>query len=185
MMNPQHWAKDTRVRLLNPAAFAFLFPVLLLGGPSDQISRAARANAAPGLLALLKAGITEQAQKQPAAAVRDLRAVREKELRLADYVAYSLGAAECDLGDFNGALTDLQPVFTNVPPSPLSGDAAMLAARAYKPSASRLRAFGSSATTTRDLHNRPATRCWPLVTVPRRTWPRRQRTISACTTSFP
>jgi len=85
-----------------------------------------------GSLALFKAGITEQLQKQPAAAVRDLRAVRGREPRLADYVAHSLGAAEYDLGDFNTALADLEPVFSNLPPSPEAGDAAMVAARAYR-----------------------------------------------------
>ncbi len=132
MRNPQHWAKNTRDRWLSRAVFAFLFPALLLGGPAAPQDAAARAKPVAASLALLKAGITEQVQKQPAAAVRDLRAVRGKEPRLADYVAYSLGAAEYELGDFNGALTDLEPVFTNVPPSPEAGEAAMVAARAYK-----------------------------------------------------
>ncbi|MGE5647021.1 MAG: transglycosylase SLT domain-containing protein [Acidobacteriota bacterium] len=89
--------------------------------------------AAPqGALALVKSGITAQIQKQPAAAVRDLRAVRDKVPALADYIAYSLAAAEFDLGDFKSVLVDLDPVWRSSPPSPLTGDAALLAARAYK-----------------------------------------------------
>jgi soluble lytic murein transglycosylase len=83
-------------------------------------------------LAGLKEGITAQAAKQPATAIRELRAVRERVPQLADYVAYSLAAAEFDLGDFSAAVTDIAPVWTNNPPSPLAGDAALVAARAYR-----------------------------------------------------
>ncbi|HEY1204256.1 MAG: transglycosylase SLT domain-containing protein [Bryobacteraceae bacterium] len=86
-------------------------------------------------LALLKAGIDEQGRKQPAAAVRDLKAVRDRLPQLADYIAYSLGAAEFDLGDFDAAISELEPVWNAVPPSPLAGQAALVAARAYKQSA--------------------------------------------------
>jgi soluble lytic murein transglycosylase len=83
-------------------------------------------------LALIKAGITAQVQRQPASAVRDLRAATGKVPKLADYIAYSLAVSEYDLGDFKGALADIEPVWNNVPPSPLTGDAALLSARAYK-----------------------------------------------------
>ena len=86
-------------------------------------------------LALLKSGIDEQARKQPAAAVRDLTAVRERLPQLADYVAYSIAAAKFDLGDFDAAVRELEPVWSTVPPSPLVGQAALVAARAYKQSA--------------------------------------------------
>lgn len=86
-------------------------------------------------LALLKSGIDEQGRKQPAAAVRDLKAVRERLPQLADYVAYSLAAAEFDLGDFDAAIRELDPVWNAAPPSPLAGQAALVAARAYKQSA--------------------------------------------------
>jgi soluble lytic murein transglycosylase len=85
-----------------------------------------------GDLALLKAGITEQNQKQPAAAVRDLKAVRGRLPKLADYIAYSLAAADFDLGNFDAAVADLAPLWKNSPPSPLVGGAALIAARAHK-----------------------------------------------------
>ncbi len=85
-------------------------------------------------LALLKSGIDEQARKQPAAAVRDLTAVRERLPQLADYVAYSIAAAKFDLADFDAAVHELEPVWNTVPPSPLTGHAALVAARAYKQS---------------------------------------------------
>jgi soluble lytic murein transglycosylase len=86
-------------------------------------------------LALLKSGIDEQNRKQPAAAVRDLTAVRERLPLLADYIAYSLAAAKFDLGDFDAAVRELEPVWDTVPPSPLAGQAALVAARAHKQAA--------------------------------------------------
>ena len=120
------WAKS--IRGLWPsaaarAAFALLLTTTLFG-------------AAPAAadLALLKSGIDEQVRKQPAAAVRDLTAVRERVPQLGDYVAYSLAAAKFDMGDFDGAVRELEPVWNTVPPSPLAGQAALVAARAYKQS---------------------------------------------------
>ena len=105
--------------------------------PAAAKPAAARKPAAPARppdasLSLLRAGITEQIQKQPAAAVRDLTAARGRVPKLADYISYSLAAAEYDLGNFQEAITDIEPVWNNVPPSPLTGDAALVAARAYK-----------------------------------------------------
>jgi len=83
-------------------------------------------------LAALGRGIGAQIAKQPTAAVRELRGAPERVPVLADYAAYSLAAAEFDLGDFKAVLADLAPVWSNDPPSPLVGDGALLAARAYR-----------------------------------------------------
>jgi soluble lytic murein transglycosylase len=82
-------------------------------------------------LALLKAGIDEQTRKQPVEAIRDLKVLHARLPDLADYVAYSLAAAEFDRGDFDAAIRDLDPVWKTVPPSPLAGQAALIAAHAH------------------------------------------------------
>ncbi|HVX65337.1 MAG TPA: transglycosylase SLT domain-containing protein [Bryobacteraceae bacterium] len=107
-------------RRAKPAAH----PALAKAAPIPRIS--------DSTLAALKAGITAQAAKQPGEAIRDLRAVRERLPNLSDYVAYSLAAAEFDLGDFNAALEDIAPVWTNNPSSPFAGEAALVAGRAYR-----------------------------------------------------
>jgi len=127
MKTPLFWAKTIRGPW--PSAAARAASALLVGATLF----AAAPPAAD--LALLKAGIDEQGRKQPAAAVRDLKAVRERLPELADYVAYSLAAAEFDLGDFDAAIHELEPVWNAAPPSPLAGQAALVAARAYKQNA--------------------------------------------------
>jgi len=122
-----HWAKSIRVHWPSAgarAASALLLTTTILGAAPTAAD-----------LALLKSGIDEQTRKQPAAAVRDLTAVRERLPQLADYVAYSIAAAKFDLGDFDAAVHELEPVWNTVPPSPLAGQAALVAARAYKQSA--------------------------------------------------
>ena len=120
-----HWAKSIRGRWRSArAGFALLAAATVLGAATPPAAD----------LALLRAGIAEQGGKQPAAAIRDLKAVRKRLPQLADYIAYSLAAAEFDLNDFDAAIRELGPVWTNVPPSPLSGEAALVAARAQKQS---------------------------------------------------
>ena len=126
-----HWERIIPARSYSRAAravSALLVTAGLFGGPS-------LAGAPAGNLALLKAGITEQAQNQPAAADKDLQAVRERLPLLADYIGYSLGAAQFDLGNFDAALAELGVVWKSSPPSPLAGQAALVAARAYLASA--------------------------------------------------
>ncbi len=86
-------------------------------------------------LALLKTGMDEQGRKQPAEAIRDLKTVRPRLPQLADYIAWSLAAAEFDRGDFEAAIRELAAVWSAVPPSPLAGQASLVAGRAYKQSA--------------------------------------------------
>ncbi len=127
MMTLPYWAKNIRGPWPDAAAraaSALLLATTLFGAAPPAAD-----------LALLKSGIDEQSRKQPAAAIRDLKAVRDRLPQLADYVAYSLAAAEFDLGDFDAATRDLEPVWNTVPPSPLAGPAALVAARAHKQSA--------------------------------------------------
>ncbi|HEX8984856.1 MAG TPA: transglycosylase SLT domain-containing protein [Bryobacteraceae bacterium] len=117
------------------AIFASIWSAAILSGQTPARPLARTASAGPpssAALAALKTGIGAQAAKQPAAAVRELRGVLERVPVLADYAAYSLAAAEFDLGDFKAVLAGLAPVWSNDPPSPLAGDAALLAARAYR-----------------------------------------------------
>lgn len=93
---------------------------------------AAHPNDRTGALALLCAGITEQQNQKPADAIPHLRAAAPRLPALADYAAWFLASAEFDLGNFAGALADLAPVWGAAPDSPLAGDAALLAARAWK-----------------------------------------------------
>jgi soluble lytic murein transglycosylase len=142
-----YWAKiipDPSLRWAGRVVFALLLTATVFGGSilgagrgagSSKPARPAEAgnHAPPGSdLALLEAGISEQARKDPASAIRDLRAVRPRLPALADYIGYSLAAAEYDLGDFNAALHDVEAVWRNTPRSPLTGDAALVAARAYR-----------------------------------------------------
>jgi soluble lytic murein transglycosylase len=130
MKTMPHWERTIRARWARYAARAVFAPLAagLFGGTI--------CGAAPtGNLALLKSGITAQLESRPADAVRDLKAVRARLPLLADYIAYSLAAADFDLGNFDAALADLEPVWKNTPPSPLTGQAALVAARAYLASA--------------------------------------------------
>ncbi len=122
-----YWVKT--IRALWPDAAARATSVLL------SVAFLAAAPLPTADLALLKSGIDEQVRKQPAAAIRDLRAVRDRLPLLADYVAYSLAAAEFDQNDFDAAVRDLDPVWNATPPSPLAGQAALIAGRAYKQAA--------------------------------------------------
>ncbi len=128
MMTLLYWVKS--IRALWPdrtarAISALLFAAALFGAELPPSAD----------LALLKAGIDEQGRKQPAGAIRDLKAVRERLPQLADYIAYSVGSAELDLGDSDAAIRELAPVWAAVPPSPLAGQASLVAARAYKQAA--------------------------------------------------
>ena len=125
-----HWAKSIRGRWRSArAGFALLAAATVLGAATPPAAD----------LALLRAGIAEQGgiqgfepERMSVALGGSARTIES--LRVADYIAYSLAAAEFDLNDFDAAIRELGPVWTNVPPSPLSGEAALVAARAQKQS---------------------------------------------------
>ncbi|MDP8980249.1 MAG: transglycosylase SLT domain-containing protein [Acidobacteriota bacterium] len=84
-----------------------------------------------GALALLALGITEMDQKQFAEAIPHFKAAGKRLPKLADYAAYLAAASEFELHQFHDAEHALAPVFSQTPPSPLNGKAAVLGANAY------------------------------------------------------
>lgn len=84
-----------------------------------------------GALALLVAGVTE-AERSPSEALSRLQAARSRLSRLADYVAYYAATARLARKDYAGVAAELETVWRVLPPSPLLGKAALLAAKAYR-----------------------------------------------------
>ena len=80
-------------------------------------------------LAQLALGVVAYEQKDYQAAAASLRQARPKLARIADYLAYYLGAARVDAADFDGVAHDLEPAH-QLPLSPLAGRAWLLEARA-------------------------------------------------------
>ena len=77
----------------------------------------------------LALGVVEYEQEDYPAAAANLRKARPKLPRIADYVAYYLGAAQVGAGDFEGVARDLEPVHRQ-PASPEAGRAWVMEARA-------------------------------------------------------
>ncbi len=96
---------------------------------------AAHSSERDGALALFAAAIADRPQRRSDEVLRHLRQAQPRLSALADWVAYYIAAAEFDLGNFAGAIRELDPVWEQRPPSPLLPDASMLAARAYIQSA--------------------------------------------------
>ena len=86
-----------------------------------------------GALARLVLGIVAFEQKDYHGAIELLRGLTTKLPRIADYAAYYQGAAEVEADDLETAVQDLLPVDRGTP-SPFSGRAWILRARALKPS---------------------------------------------------
>ena len=80
-------------------------------------------------LVQLALGVVEYEQEDYPAAAANLRKARPKLPRIADYVAYYLGAARVGAGDFEGVARDLEPVHRQ-PASPEAGRAWVMEARA-------------------------------------------------------
>jgi len=80
-------------------------------------------------LAQLALGVVEYEQKDYPAAAANLRKARSNLERIADYVAYYLGAARVESGDFEGVARDLEPAHRQ-PASPEAGRAWVIEARA-------------------------------------------------------
>ena len=115
--------------------------------------------------------------------MRDLTAVRGRVPKLADYISYSLAAAEYDLGAFEQAITDIEPLWNNVPPSPLTGEAALVAARAYKQLGKPAESIRLLRQYYSDLPHRLATRCSPRPTACPRIRHRPRHITRRCTTN--
>lgn len=87
-----------------------------------------------GAMALVAAALVDREERRFEQAVSRLRQAQPRLPLLADYVAFNLASAEYDTGNFAAAIEALAPVWRSQPPSPLEGDAALVAARAYKDS---------------------------------------------------
>jgi soluble lytic murein transglycosylase len=80
-------------------------------------------------LVQLALGVVAYEQKDYLVAAANLRKARPKLERIADYVAYYLGAARVEAADFEGVARDLDPTHRQ-PASPLAGRAWVIEARA-------------------------------------------------------
>ncbi len=148
------WVKTTPARSFS-RAFCGVLTLLLAAGLSGaeglaSLARAFREKPTPanrsallrfaaahpkdrdGALALLAVAVADLGQGQPAEAAERLRQARSRLAILADYVAYYAAGAAFDQRDFAGAAREAEAVWTCTPVSPLAGEAAVLAARAYK-----------------------------------------------------
>ncbi len=84
-----------------------------------------------GAEALLRTAHQEYARKRWAEAARRLRQAQPRLPLLADHLAFLLASAEFELGNYRAAIRALEPVWNAPLPSPHTGDAALLAARAH------------------------------------------------------
>ncbi len=148
------WAKSTPARSFSRAfcgVFALLFAAGLSGAAGlDALARAFREKPTPanraallrfaaahsadrdGALAVLAVAVADRENGQSGEAAGELRQAGGRLAILSDYVAYYLATAAFDQRDFTGAARQAEVVWACTPSSPLAGDAAMLAARAYK-----------------------------------------------------
>jgi len=85
-----------------------------------------------GSLARLALGVVAYEQKQFPDAVAALRPIATQLPAIADYTAYFLGAARVESGDLAGVSQDLASALRADQPSPWTGRAWLLAARAFK-----------------------------------------------------
>ncbi len=85
-------------------------------------------------MALVALALADREEKRHEQAVGRLREAQPRLNLLQDYIAYHLASAQMDLGNFAAAVEEIRAVWKTTPPSPLTADAALLAARAYKES---------------------------------------------------
>jgi soluble lytic murein transglycosylase len=85
-----------------------------------------------GALARLALGITDYEQTHYPAAVGELKPVQAKLPEIADYAAYYLAAARVESNDTTVSARDLAPAHPAAAPSPVSGKAWLVEARALK-----------------------------------------------------
>lgn len=104
---------------------------LLRGGILAGLSTAPLFAQQTDALKLLAEGVNAAEQQRYQQAVASLRAVRPQLPQLGDHVAYWLGWCEFQQKRYTAALQALEAVWKSSIPSPLSGKAAVLAARAY------------------------------------------------------
>ncbi len=91
----------------------------------------AHPNDRSGALALVALANEDLLANRPLDAAKRLNAAAPRLTPIADYIAYLTALAQFDLGDDKGAAASTDNIFTRQLPSPLSGQAAVLAARAW------------------------------------------------------
>lgn len=92
----------------------------------------AHAGEPSGSLARLALGVVDYEQKNYPAAIAELKPLAVKLPQISDYVGYYLGAARVEAEDFTAVGTDLAPAHREATPSPVSGRAWLLEARALQ-----------------------------------------------------
>ena len=80
----------------------------------------------------LKYAVAALQANRPAAALAGLRPLAKSLPRIGDYVAWFTATAEFNLENYTSVPQLLEPVWTQSPPSPLAGRAAMLGSQAYQ-----------------------------------------------------
>lgn len=97
-----------------------------------EVYASAHARETAGSLARLALGVVDYEQKNYASAIANLKALPSKLPKIADYVGYYLAAARVESGDFAGVGAELAAAHRAEMPSPLSGKAWILEARALQ-----------------------------------------------------
>ncbi|HMC62780.1 MAG TPA: hypothetical protein VKJ01_26540, partial [Candidatus Solibacter sp.] len=95
---------------------------------------AAHAKDNTGALARLALGVTAYEQKNYPDAIGELKPIQTKLPQIADYTAYYLAAARVESNDTTVSARDLAPAHPAAAPSPVSGQAWLVEARALKTS---------------------------------------------------
>jgi peptidoglycan lytic transglycosylase len=154
MMILLYWDPSTRGLSCEPMrklalTFLLLFPLVLPAQNLESLVRACRErpNAArrdaiarfaaahpkdsQGAIALFALGVIESENESYPEAIRRLSAARKRLPQLDDYIAFHLGEAHLETSDPAAAASELRTVLAATPPSPFSGRAAILSAKAY------------------------------------------------------
>ncbi len=144
------WARSIRVRLFKLWLTLILLVWPGVGRAAESLESLARAHrqkptastraallrfasahpAAPaGALARLVAGVVRLGAGDPEQALRDFAGLERRLPAVADHIALPMATALFDTGRLEAARRALEPVWKCEPPSPLQGQAALLAAR--------------------------------------------------------
>ncbi len=102
-----------------------------MGNRAALISYASSHKDANGALALLAVGAKDAKDDHRSEALRNLSAARERLPQLADFIEWLSATVAFDSHDFDATAKSCETILRQTPKSPLSGHAAILAARAY------------------------------------------------------
>lgn len=156
-MTPRCWGGIIRVHWLECAA---LLAACILAAAGQDVSKLARAYAGEpdlanrtallnfaalhpdtnGGIAWLALGAHDAASDRKGDASRELKAAAERLPKIADYIAFLAASASFDAHDFDAAGRSAEAVLNHQPKSPLNGQAALVAAKAYSSAGTPARA---------------------------------------------